>query len=82
MEEDHLAATSSTPSIENLENSSTSSESKDVIKWASADVQQWVEAQSQKYELKKATSENFQMNGKRMTNISVIMALSLTPFLL
>ena len=69
MEEDHSAAASNSPSRENLEKSNTSSESKDVTKWSSVDVQQWVEAQSQKYELKKATSEKFQMNGKRAKRI-------------
>lgn len=69
MEEDRAAAASNSPSRETLEQSTSSSESKDVTKWSSVDVQQWVEAQSQKYELKKATSEKFQMNGKSATRI-------------
>jgi hypothetical protein len=64
MEDDHSAAVSNSPPGENLETSTSNSESKDVTNWSSVDVQQWVEAQSQKYELKKATSEKFQMNGK------------------
>ena len=38
---------------------------KEVIKWSSAEVQQWVKEQCRKFELKKATAEKFEMNGKR-----------------
>ena len=43
---------------------------KDVTQWSSAEVKHWVEEQCQKFELKKATSEKFQMNG--MMNIYYI----------
>lgn len=36
---------------------------KDVTKWSSTDVQNWVEDQCRKFELTKTTSEKFQMNG-------------------
>ena len=39
---------------------------KDVTKWSSTDVQRWVEEQCRKFELMKATSEKFQMNGQAL----------------
>ena len=35
-----------------------------VTQWSSAEVKHWIEEQCQKFELKKATTEKFQMNGK------------------
>jgi hypothetical protein len=35
----------------------------DVTNWSSTDVQRWIEEQCQKFELKRATIEKFQMNG-------------------
>ena len=45
-------------------NTSQSSANKDVAKWTSHDVQHWVKQQSKKFELKKATAEKFEMNGR------------------
>lgn len=39
--------------------------SKEVSKWTSTDVQHWIKQQSKKFELKKATAEKFEMNGKQ-----------------
>lgn len=50
--------------VEDNEKQLASLENKDVTKWSSADVHRWVEEQCQKFELKKATTEKFQMNGK------------------
>lgn len=38
-------------------------EKKEVTEWSSAEVQHWIEEQCQKFELKKATTEKFQLNG-------------------
>lgn len=38
---------------------------KNVTEWSSAEVKHWIEEQCQKFELKKATTEKFEMNGKR-----------------
>jgi beta-xylosidase len=38
---------------------------KDVAKWSSVDVQHWIKKQCRKYELKRATAENFEMNGRK-----------------
>lgn len=46
----------------------SSIDGKDVTQWTSTEVQQWVEEQCQKFELKKATSEKFQMNGDKQHN--------------
>lgn len=44
--------------------SSKSIHNKDVAKWSSADVQRWIKKQCKRYELKKATAEKFEMNGR------------------
>lgn len=49
--------------VDNMEPSSSNPIDKDITKWSSTDVQHWIEEQCQKFELKKATSEKFQMNG-------------------
>jgi hypothetical protein len=43
----------------------------EVTRWSSNDVKNWVEQQCQQFELKKATSEEFQMNGM-IDNIGLI----------
>lgn len=40
------------------------SNNRDVAKWSSNEVQHWVKQQCKRYELKKATAEKFEMNGK------------------
>ncbi len=45
--------------------SSKTINNKDVAKWSSDDVQHWVKQQCKKFELKKATVEKFEMNGKK-----------------
>lgn len=37
---------------------------KDVAKWSSAEVKQWIKDQCKNFELKKATIEKFEMNGE------------------
>ena len=37
---------------------------KDVTKWSSVDVQRWIDEQCKTFELKRATTEKFQMNGR------------------
>ena len=39
---------------------------KDVAKWSSSDVQHWMKEQCKKFELKKATAEKFEMNGRKI----------------
>ena len=39
---------------------------KDVAKWTSDEVQQWIKGQCKKFELKKATAEKFEMNGRNV----------------
>ena len=46
--------------------SSKSINSKDVAKWSSSDVQHWVKQECKKFELKKATVEKFEMNGRKI----------------
>jgi hypothetical protein len=50
-------------SADNSPKQSADLNNKDVTQWSSAEVQHWVEEQCQKFELKKATTEKFQMNG-------------------
>jgi hypothetical protein len=50
-------------SADNLQQQPLNINDKDATKWSSAEVQKWVEEQCQKFELKKATTEKFQMNG-------------------
>lgn len=50
-------------SADNVPHQLTEINTKDVTKWSSTDVQRWVEDQCRKFELTKATSEKFQMNG-------------------
>ena len=38
---------------------------KDVARWSSNEVQHWIKGQCKKFELKKATAEKFEMNGRR-----------------
>jgi hypothetical protein len=45
--------------------SSKSINNKDVAKWSSHDVQHWIKQQCKKFELKKATVEKFEMNGRK-----------------
>jgi hypothetical protein len=45
--------------------SSKSTNTKDVAKWSSNDVQYWIKQQCKKFELKKATVEKFKMNGRK-----------------
>lgn len=40
---------------------------KDVAKWSSDEVQHWIKHQCRKFELKKATAEKFEMNGRKTT---------------
>ncbi|CAF3142087.1 unnamed protein product [Rotaria socialis] len=53
-------------SIDNIQQSLSNLRDKDVTKWSSIDVQQWIEEQCQQFELKKATKEKFQMNGQAL----------------
>lgn len=55
-------------SATDFSNHSLKSLNKDVSKWSSTDVQNWIKKECKKYELKKSTVEKFQMNGKK--NIS------------
>ncbi len=57
-----VSATDSS-SADNLEQQSLNLNDKEVTIWSSAEVQQWIEEQCQKFELKQATTEKFQMNG-------------------
>ena len=51
--------------VDDQSNTTTNFDGKEVTKWTLSEVQQWTEEQCQKFELKKATSEQFQMNGRR-----------------
>ncbi|CAF1933706.1 unnamed protein product [Rotaria magnacalcarata] len=53
-------------SIDTIQQSLSHIRDKDVPKWSSIDVQQWIEEQCQQFELKKATKEKFQMNGQAL----------------
>ena len=66
--DDSLASTSAND--ESNEKRMSTVETTDVTKWSSADVLRWIEEQSQKFELKKATTEKFQMNGNNDTSPS------------
>jgi hypothetical protein len=43
----------------------------DVAKWSSTEVQRWLLEQCKQFELKKATAEKFQMNGKKNMLIAI-----------
>jgi hypothetical protein len=51
-------------SSDNLQLPSSNLNDKDVTKWSSVDVQRWIDEQCKKFELKKATTEKFQLNGR------------------
>jgi glutamyl/glutaminyl-tRNA synthetase len=57
-----VSATDSSPA-DNLEQQIVNVLDKDTTKWSSAEVQQWIEEQCEKFELKKAIAEKFQLNG-------------------
>lgn len=63
MDDDNTASATNSFSADNSQEQSADLNSKDVTQWSSAEVQHWVEEQCQKFELKKATTEKFQMNG-------------------
>lgn len=63
MNNDNTASVNNSSNGDNLQQQSASFIDKDVTKWSSNEVYQWVEEQCQKFELKKATTEKFQMNG-------------------
>jgi hypothetical protein len=47
-----------------IASASKSTSKDDVTKWSSVDVQHWIQQQCNKFELKKATAEKFEMNGR------------------
>ncbi|CAF4234969.1 unnamed protein product [Rotaria socialis] len=57
---------SSSFSSNDLHENSTKVNSSDIIKWTLTEVQTWVKEQCKKFELKKSTAENFQMNGQAL----------------
>jgi len=63
MENGYRASLIKSLSADNLQRHSANLNDKDVTKWTSSDVQYWLEEQCRKFELKKATTEKFQMNG-------------------
>jgi hypothetical protein len=63
MDDGSRVSTTNSSSAENLQQQSVNLNDKDVTEWSSTDVQHWIEEQCQKFELKKATTEKFQMNG-------------------
>jgi hypothetical protein len=63
MDNDNTVSATDSPSADNLEQKPLNILDKDVTKWSSAEVQQWVEEQCEKFELKKAITEKFQLNG-------------------
>lgn len=61
---DENSSTPVTTVDEENEKQMTQNETTDVTKWSSVNVLQWIDEQCEKFELKKTTKENFQMNGK------------------
>ena len=57
--------TNSFSSDDLFKHSSKLTDEKDVTKWSSGDVQHWIKQQCKKFELKKATAEKFELNGKK-----------------
>ena len=57
-------------------NAPKSVDRKDVNKWSSIEVQHWIKDQCKKFELRKATAEKFEMNGKIDINNNYIISLS------
>ncbi|CAF4184912.1 unnamed protein product, partial [Adineta steineri] len=53
-------------SLDNVQHQLSNLNDKDVTKWSSTEVQRWVEDQCRKFELTKATTEKFQMNGQAL----------------
>jgi thiol:disulfide interchange protein len=51
-------------SADNVPHQLSEINTKDVTKWSSTDVQHWIEDQCRKFELTKATTAKFQMNGR------------------
>ena len=43
-------------------------DNKDVAKWSSSEVHQWIKEQCKRFDLKKATVEKFEMNGETKYN--------------
>jgi hypothetical protein len=63
MDNDNTVSATNSTSVEDLQEQSLNLNKKDVTKWSSVEVQHWIEEQCQKFELKKATTEKFQLNG-------------------
>ncbi|UJR13956.1 hypothetical protein I4U23_000959 [Adineta vaga] len=66
MENDSKSAVVRSSSADNISKQLPKLPNKDVTKWSSTDVQHWVEDQCRKFELTRATSEKFQMNGQAL----------------
>lgn len=72
MNDSNRPSATSFSTAENTQESSSDFKDKDVTKWTSIEVQTWVEEQCKQFELKKATTEKFQMNGKKLFNYYAI----------
>ncbi|CAF0743057.1 unnamed protein product [Rotaria sp. Silwood1] len=53
-------------SAEDINKNSTKPTTRDATKWSSAEVQHWIKHQCKKFELKKNTAEQFEMNGQAL----------------
>lgn len=51
--------------VENSSENPVDFNEKNITEWSSAEVKHWIEEQCRKFELKRATTEKFQMNGRR-----------------
>jgi len=63
MDDGNTVSATDSSSADNLQQQSLNLNDKEVTIWSSAEVQQWIEEQCQKFELKQATTEKFQLNG-------------------
>ena len=64
VDHDNNAPETNSFSVENSSEIPVDLSEKNITEWSSAEVKHWIEEQCRKFELKKATTEKFQMNGR------------------
>ena len=64
LDHDNNAPETNSFSVENSSEIPVDLSEKNITEWSSAEVKHWIEEQCRKFELKKATTEKFQMNGR------------------